>query len=1020
MFGLLCQVMFLIILLTPIAARGEALPKILILHSYYEIYPWTDDIMKGIMSVLPSADDEISIYTEYLDAQRIPKKKSWSTFETHLNAKYRGVKFNVILASDDDILDFLIPRYENMFPDTPFVFCGINNLDTGKFKKHKAFKGVSQEIDAKGTIDLALKLLPDTENFLVISDRTSAGIKTTAKFRRDIKELGQLKQRFHLIDDFTLQELKGSLQALGPRDLVLVLRIQKIKGIDRREPIKFLKIVTDMSPVPAFRVWGTGKGEFLGGVLVSPLAQGKAAAEIASRILGGEGVQNIPQVTRSPNISVVNYAVLKKFNIDEKNIPQGTMITNRPVSILEKYHLQVQLILIFFVMLVLIIVSLIVILFQKRKSANLLVQSKDELLASEEKLNLLVNSSPIGICTVDLLGNFVMTNPAYENMLGYSKEELRKLSFFDVTHPDYRPKNRKLFKEMFSLESIGFKFEKIYIRKDGVEIHASVYGKAVLDERGKVKFGTAFIEDITERKKAEIELIQSKQLMDSVINGIAEPIFVKDENHCWIMHNDAFYQMMGHDHETLLGKSDYDFFPENEADIFWERDNIVQASDKPNVNEEKITIKGQTRILSTSKSSFNNPITGKRNIVAIIRDITDAKAMEAQLRQAQKMESVGILAGGVAHDYNNMLSIIIGYSESALEILTPDDPLYEDITEILKAGKRSTEITRQLLAFARQQTIAPRVIDLNDSIEGMLKMLRRLIGEDIDLAWRPEANLWPLKIDPTQIDQILANLCVNARDAIPGVGQLTIETKNISFDEEYCMGHKGFISGDYLMLAVSDNGSGIAPDILEKIFEPFFTTKGLHQGTGLGLSTVYGIVKQNNGFVNVYSEIEKGTTIKCYLPIHSGKGGRERLESDQKIQLGNDETILMVEDDKSILKLGERMLNGLGYTVLSASTPAEAIKIFKENMEKIKLLLTDVVMPGMNGRELSDRLRNLSPNLKTLYMSGYTANVIADRGVLEEGVFFIPKPLSKKELSFKVREVLDNGKGSGLECSVVL
>ncbi len=255
MFGLLYQIILLIILLTPMVARAEIVPKILILHSYSQQSEWTDGIMKGMMSVLPSADDEIKIYTEYLDAQRIPKEESWSIFETYLKAKYRGEKFNVILASDDDILDFLIPRYQNMFPDTPFVFCGINNLDASKFKNHNAFKGISQEIDARGTIELALKLLPDTENFLVISDRTSAGIKTTAKFKKDLKELGQLKQKFHLIDDFTMQELKASLQALGSHDLVLVLRIQKIKGIDERVPTKFAKNITDIAPVPALKVW---------------------------------------------------------------------------------------------------------------------------------------------------------------------------------------------------------------------------------------------------------------------------------------------------------------------------------------------------------------------------------------------------------------------------------------------------------------------------------------------------------------------------------------------------------------------------------------------------------------------------------------------------------------------------------------------------------------------------------------------------------------------------------------------
>ena len=388
------------------------------------------------------------------------------------------------------------------------------------------------------------------------------------------------------------------------------------------------------------------------------------------------------------------------------------------------------------------------------------------------------------------------------------------------------------------------------------------------------------------------------------------------------------------------------------------------------------------------------------------------ESLEGQLIQAQKMEAVGRLAGGVAHDYNNISSIIIGYSQLALEKVNQDDPLHEDLVEIFTAAKRSTDITRQLLAFARKQTIAPKVLDLNGAIESMLKMLGRLIGEDIDLAWLPGVKLWPVKIDPSQLDQILANLCVNARDAIADVGKVTIETKNISFDEGYCADHAGFVPGEYALLAVSDDGRGIAPETVNKIFEPFFTTKGQGKGTGLGLATVYGIVKQNNGFINVYSEPKKGTTLKIYLPRHKGKAAEAHSENILEIPLGRGETILLVEDDASILKLGKRMLEDLGYAVIPANTPNEAIRLAGEHACEINLLITDVVMPEMNGRELSKQLQTLYTDLKILFMSGYTANVIAHRGVLEDGVCFIAKPFSKKDMAVKVRDVLDNAKGS--------
>ena len=382
------------------------------------------------------------------------------------------------------------------------------------------------------------------------------------------------------------------------------------------------------------------------------------------------------------------------------------------------------------------------------------------------------------------------------------------------------------------------------------------------------------------------------------------------------------------------------------------------------------------------------------------------KALEDQLFQAQKMESIGRLAGGVAHDYNNMLSVIIGYSEMAMEKSRSDESLLSDLREILKAAQHSTDITRQLLAFARQQTIAPKVLDLNDTVASTLKMLRRLIGEDIDLTWHPGANLWPIHIDPTQVDQILANLFVNARDAISGVGKITIETENVKIDEGYGLSDPESLPGEYVMVAVSDDGIGMEREILDDIFEPFFTTKGIGKGTGLGLATVYGIVKQNNGFINVYSEPGKGTSFKIYLPHYIGDWDEALDEAAEKDLPTGEETVLLVEDELSILFLGKRMLESLGYTVLEGNSPVQALLTAKAYRGHIHMLLTDVVMPEMNGRDLSNELQTFYPELKTLFMSGYTADVIAHSGVLDKGVNFIQKPFAKRDLAFKVRQVL--------------
>jgi len=419
-------------------------------------------------------------------------------------------------------------------------------------------------------------------------------------------------------------------------------------------------------------------------------------------------------------------------------------------------------------------------------------------------------------------------------------------------------------------------------------------------------------------------------------------------------------------------------------------------------------------ILGRGKCVARDERGGAIRLVGTHVDITERKLaeeehakLEAQLQQSQKMESVGRLAGGVAHDFNNMLGVILGHAEIAMDQVDPSQPLHADLREIRNAAQRSADLTRQLLAFARKQVVAPKVLDMNDTISGMLKMLQRLIGEDIHLVWLPGVSLWPAKIDPSQIDQILANLCINARDAIAGVGKLTIETKNIRFDEDYCADHAGFVPGEFVLLVVSDDGSGMDKETIDKIFEPFFTTKGIGKGTGLGLATVYGIVKQNNGFINVYSEPGQGTTFKIYLPRYIGKAEQTRTEVAVEPLRRGQETILLVEDEPTLLELSKLLLETQGYRVLAAGSPGEAIRLAGENTGEIHLLMTDVVMPEMNGRDLAKKLLALYPHLKCLFTSGYTANVIAHHGVLDENVNFIQKPFSRRDLAAKVREVLD-------------
>ena len=396
-------------------------------------------------------------------------------------------------------------------------------------------------------------------------------------------------------------------------------------------------------------------------------------------------------------------------------------------------------------------------------------------------------------------------------------------------------------------------------------------------------------------------------------------------------------------------------------------------------------------------------------------DITDRKRaddeqsqLQAQLRQAHKMEAVGRLAGGVAHDFNNMLGVIIGRAELATERLDPAQPAWADLEEIRNAAVRSAALTRQLLAFARKEHVSPRVLDLNDTVAGLLKMLRRLIGENVELHWRPGANLWNVKVDPSQIDQILANLCVNGRDAIAGVGTMTIESANSTLDEDFCATHPGCIPGQYVRLDVSDTGCGMDADTQSKIFEPFFTTKGVGEGTGLGLASVFGAVRQNDGFIYVDSRPGRGSTFTIYLPRSSGPPVPIHTSRTRGQQVGGHETILLVEDEAAVLSLSKRILERQGYTVLAASGPDDAFRLAKQHDGNIRLLITDVILPGMNGSALAKSLVAAHPGLKCLFVSGYPANVISCLGGLDDGIPFMHKPYSTEALAAKVRDVLDD------------
>ncbi|MDY6903265.1 MAG: PAS domain S-box protein [Thermodesulfobacteriota bacterium] len=648
-------------------------------------------------------------------------------------------------------------------------------------------------------------------------------------------------------------------------------------------------------------------------------------------------------------------------------------------------------------------------------------QTEAALHENEEKYRVLFNAFPLGITISDASGNIVESNVKSTELLGIPvhEQQLRTIDGpeWRIVRPDGSdmPPDEWASVRALKEKRMVKNTEMGIMKSDGTTIWLNVVAAPLPLE----KYGIVITySDITDRKLAETEqaatqqeLIKRNRFIETILAHLPIGLGVNYINSGEVTFiNKKFEEIYGWpqaDFPNIACFFDYVFPDPERRDILRERILSDIASGDPARMEwedlEISTKKGERRVVYAK----NIPIPDQNLMISTVQDVTAQRKLEAQVQQAQKMESIGRLAGGVAHDFNNMLNLIIGHADMVLEDLDGASPFYDNLVEIKKAGERSADLTRQLLAFARKQTVSPKVLDLNRTITGMTRMLQRLIGEDIDLRWVPGENVWPVKMDPSQIDQILANLCINARDAITDIGSITIETAIAEFDETYCDDHPGFIPGEYVLLAVSDNGCGMDAETLACIFEPFFTTKESGKGTGLGLATVYGVVRQNHGFVNVYSEPGLGTIFRIYLPRYRTRADLLPEERKEQFTETGHETILLVEDEEAILRMTTLMLKKMGYQVLTARTPGEAIHLAQAYAGEIQLIVTDVVMPEMNGRDLATHLMTMYPGLRHLFMSGYTADVIAHHGVLDPGVNFIQKPFSRRQLGEKVREALD-------------
>lgn len=637
-------------------------------------------------------------------------------------------------------------------------------------------------------------------------------------------------------------------------------------------------------------------------------------------------------------------------------------------------------------------------------------RAENSLRESEEMFRSLSASSPLGIFTTDLEGRWTYINPRGRQLLDISLTESLSEGWLQRIHPEDQSRVTEQWSS-FIRSGGEFLFECQIVRRGGTLGRIQVRVAPIASERGGTTGLVGTVEDITERKRAEEALALERYLMDTLMQNVPDSIYFKDEKSRFLRINRTLAARFGLDDPSrAIGKTDFDFYGEDHAQQTYRDEQEIVRTGKALVDkEEKETWPdGREAWQSTTKAPLHDQGGKIVGTFGISRDITARKHLEEQFRQSQKMEAIGRLAGGVAHDFNNILTAINGYSDLVYRKLEEQDPLRSFVAEISKAGNRAAALTRQLLAFSRKQVLRPVIVDLKTLVADLEKMLRRLIGEDVQLETICGPSLGNVQADPGQIEQVLVNLSVNARDAMPNGGKLTIEMANVTLDYESRSLHPEVKPGDYVMLAVRDTGTGMTAEVKAHAFEPFFTTKQPGKGTGLGLATCFGIVKQSGGHIVIESEWGKGTIFKIYLPrvalaaeYHQATGQRVSMPEGTEL-------ILLVEDEPNVRKISSTVLRGLGYHVVEATCGQEALRMVQQGkVNAIDLLVTDVIMPEMNGKELADQFLLSHPETKVLFISGYTADAIDQHGISDENLNLLQKPFTASVLAAKVREVLD-------------
>jgi PAS domain S-box-containing protein len=1004
MSGLAALGVLIFILIGSIAARGEPFgPGVLVLSSYSPGFPHSDGEVSGLQSVLP---EEARCFVEYLDGGRAGDREAFlDLFSRRLEIKYGARRpFRLVVAMGDDALEWARTRGARLFPDLPVVFCDVHDFKEDMAAGNSHITGVVEPLGIKDSIEVGLKLHPHARRVFLVTDSSTTG-RFNRKILEGLGESGEIPAELVFLDSgkgLLLNELLTKLQEVPSDSIVYYSGFLLDRDGETLTPRQVMPIVSRNTPVPVYAHEGiyVGLGA-VGGRVNNGYDHGQTVGRVVNRILGGESASQIPVHKSGSPRYMFDFRELKRWSIPLSALPADSMVINREQSFYERYRGVVWEVLVFLVLQSLVLVYLLANISRRRKAQDAMVESEERLRTIYEAANRVAfvmtdSQEPDARITEFSLGA--------ERMFEYTRDEMvgRAVSVLYPLETETDPAGRR---PILCEDDVGVGVESCLVRKSGHRFAALTSVYPVHDEKTQQTGGLFITFDISELKQAQDAVRESEEKYRLVVENANEAIFIAQDGVIKFP-NPMTSFLLGYTAEELAAIAFGEHVhPEDRAMVI-QRHQSRMAGEEVVQNYTFRIVNKDEQLLWMHINAVLVQWEGRSATLCFLRDITSEKNLEAQLLRAQKMQAVGTLAGGIAHDFNNLLQAILGYADMLLHKMQDGEKASHGLRQIVRAAQRGSDLTRQLLTFSRKIESKMESVDLNQVLERSYGILERTLPRMITMDLRLQEGLSQVHADPGQIEQVLMNLALNARDAMPNGGKLTIETRNMFLGEDYCGLHPEVRPGEYVLLTVADAGHGMDKETLQRIFDPFFTTKETGKGTGLGLAMVYGIVKNHSGHITCHSELERGARFEIYLPVSEGKDEKEpTVPSSPKV--GGHETILLVDDDEAIRELGADILGQYGYNVLTALDGESALEIYASRKGEIDLILLDMSMPGMGGRQCLIHLVEMNPDVRVVIASGYSSHGPVKDAVLLGARSVVNKPYNISEILGVIRKALE-------------